>query len=478
MPETLDEIWEGDLLGRRKDAVDLQRFLVARARERGRQNRPRSYVINIDARWGQGKSFFLGRFARQLRSIGHLVVEINAWNNDSSTDPFLLLMSEMDVALGRILKKKKRSGLRWEAVRENAGKIMIAGLKGISTTYLRKIIGSGVNELAELIEGHGIQVDAEALQAGADAIEGEATNLLSDLIDEFRLREQAAKGFQANLAATIKEFFYRKEDRYMFVIVDELDRCRPTFAIELLERVKHLFEVDRVIFVFATDLEQLSHAISVVYGVEFASKKYLFRFFDRTYTFNSIDNDSFCRMLVSRSNQGIAVFPNLNHVDEAAMVSAWASHLGLSLRDIEQAWDVARTAISMSPYESELEIGVLFLHAALFQQKHYDGWRTISENIEKCRSENKSDHPALVLSTHKNGRRLEVNIRETLDHICKIVERRIIETPIDDLPSHIRDFLNREVAARNGLSRNQFWAFSRYPDLIMTAGRLKKEDSA
>ena len=66
----------------------------------------------------------------------------------------------------------------------------------------------------------------------------------------------------------------------LIVVIDELDRCRPSYAVELLETAKHLFTVDHVLFVLAVNRSQLSHSIRAVYGREFDAQGYLRRFFD------------------------------------------------------------------------------------------------------------------------------------------------------------------------------------------------------
>ncbi|MCF2906932.1 KAP family NTPase [Pseudoalteromonas sp. DL2-H2.2] len=72
-----------------------------------------------------------------------------------------------------------------------------------------------------------------------------------------------------------------KGDRTQIAIfVDELDRCRPNYAMELLETIKHFFELEGYLFVIATDTEQLSHSIKAVYGSEFDGREYLSRFFN------------------------------------------------------------------------------------------------------------------------------------------------------------------------------------------------------
>lgn len=83
----------------------------------------------------------------------------------------------------------------------------------------------------------------------------------------------------------------------MFVFIDELDRCRPTYAIELLETVKHLFEIKGMIFVIATDTDQLQHSIKAVYGNRFDARKYLDRFFHRSFSLKQVNLSSYIESL-------------------------------------------------------------------------------------------------------------------------------------------------------------------------------------
>ncbi|WP_372364029.1 P-loop NTPase fold protein [Xanthomonas sp. NCPPB 3583] len=68
--------------------------------------------------------------------------------------------------------------------------------------------------------------------------------------------------------------------RKVVVIIDELDRCRPLFAIQMLERVKHLFEINGFLFVISTDGKNLPEAVRSVYGGMESGERYLRRFFD------------------------------------------------------------------------------------------------------------------------------------------------------------------------------------------------------
>ncbi|WP_188347969.1 KAP family P-loop NTPase fold protein [Lactococcus paracarnosus] len=76
----------------------------------------------------------------------------------------------------------------------------------------------------------------------------------------------------------------------ILIIVDELDRCKPSYAVELLEVVKHFFTHDDVVFLFGTNKSELEHTIRSLYGQGFNGYKYLNRFFDFEFSLPSIDN--------------------------------------------------------------------------------------------------------------------------------------------------------------------------------------------
>lgn len=87
--------------------------------------------------------------------------------------------------------------------------------------------------------------------------------------------------------------------RPLVFIIDELDRCRPTFAIELLERVKHIFDIPDMVFVLGINRDELRSSIRSVYG-EIDADTYLRRFFDMEFLLPDIDSKAFCRILIGQ----------------------------------------------------------------------------------------------------------------------------------------------------------------------------------
>ena len=67
----------------------------------------------------------------------------------------------------------------------------------------------------------------------------------------------------------VKEIFneiIEEQTQKLVIFIDELDRCKPSYALEMLERIKHYFDDDRIIFIVSVNKEQLIHTISNYYG--------------------------------------------------------------------------------------------------------------------------------------------------------------------------------------------------------------------
>lgn len=112
------------------------------------------------------------------------------------------------------------------------------------------------------------------------------------LIDEV----SKCKQLRVELKKEMKD--YQKDiNKKIVFFVDELDRCRPNFAIELLEVIKHLFDIDNFIFIVAIDKEQLSHSIANIYGQNMDTEGYLRRFFDLDYKLPKIDTRQYIKTI-------------------------------------------------------------------------------------------------------------------------------------------------------------------------------------
>lgn len=123
----LDAIWIDDHLGRRQVAETLLHFLEARVSEREQQNLSRSYVLNIDAAWGDGKTFFLERFAKTLTHHGYPVALVNAWADDHAQDPLIAFISALDAVISKSLKNDRLKKKAWDKAKGSIVSLIALG---------------------------------------------------------------------------------------------------------------------------------------------------------------------------------------------------------------------------------------------------------------------------------------------------------------------------------------------------------------
>ena len=257
----------GDQLGRAKYAQFLTGYLA------GFTNEP--YVMNLNAEWGAGKSWFLQRWYHTVKAQ-HPAAYIDAWKNDFSDDPLLTVASgllealESSEAPNAAAEKYRASSLR------KLGQFIKGASKSALTHQANKHLGEDATEI---------------LKAGMSEV---SETVVRSVIEEHRNKMNVISELKTEIENWITLITTDSElSKPMFVFIDELDRCRPTYAIELLETVKHLFDVKGLVFVIATNTDQLQHSIKAVYGSEFDAQRYLYRFFNRSFTLKKPDLLSF-----------------------------------------------------------------------------------------------------------------------------------------------------------------------------------------
>lgn len=237
------------------------------------------FVIAVDSPWGTGKTTFLKMLKASLEIKDHPCLYFNAWETDFAEDPLVAFVGELDSLIKELLPEDTAQETM-KSVKKMAGTMA----KRVVPAAIR-IATMGTIDLAPEVE----RAIAEAMGAlSTDAVE----NYLKDkkVMDEFHSK--------LNLALSTAQEKNKKLPVVIFV--DELDRCRPLYAIELLERIKHLFNVESAVFVVAMDKKQLGISLGAVYGTGFNSTEYLRRFFDLELRLTQISNDKFCESLIKR----------------------------------------------------------------------------------------------------------------------------------------------------------------------------------
>ncbi|WP_312403733.1 P-loop NTPase fold protein [Rhizobium sp.] len=370
---TAEEIWRDDLLERRQDATFLQEFLVNRMGERRAAGLTGSYVLNLDAGWGFGKSFFIRRFKQQLEASRHPVVLIDAWKNDFSDDPYTNVISEIEGYFQAYLDRDKKAQpslvKAYEAVKRNAAKIAWIAFKGTAKRATRYILDDAGDQIKEVIDQHIISTGATGRDL-ADAGEAHIVEVTEGIIDafakkrldEFKEAKISLELFRESLGKLLAAFEEHADQKLpFFILIDELDRCRPTYAIAMLERIKHLFDADNVVFILSTDTAQLAHSINAVYGTSFDSRRYLQRFFMRSYELPSPSTAELIRSLLESYKPDVTRWQNPGKIQDAhAYLSRATTSYGFNLRETKQAFDILASLTTTWSHPFPIQIGIIF----------------------------------------------------------------------------------------------------------------------
>jgi hypothetical protein len=116
-------------------------------------------------------------------------------------------------------------------------------------------------------------------------VDGALDKLFEKAIESHSARKRAVVEFKEKLTRLIGLLTEHAGALVpLFVFIDELDRCRPSYALRLLEEVKHIFGISGVVYVISTNIDQLQNSVCAVYGSGFDGRGYLRRMFDKEYS--------------------------------------------------------------------------------------------------------------------------------------------------------------------------------------------------
>lgn len=227
-------------------------------------------TIAIDAEWGAGKSWFVQNWKAKLEQDQFKVIYLNAFNQDYVDDPFLTISMEIANAI-------KQDTNAFESIKATIGQAYRAILPNLPMLlwYLTtSLVGVGAvaKPVADAVAA--LKSSEEFGEKAAELLNEKLQEHLSAQVENYEKEKQSLDYFKTQLAEITSEL-----DKPLIFIVDELDRCKPEFAIRLIERIKHFFDIPNVVFVLAINKTQLEDAINSFYGFTSASN-YLEKFID------------------------------------------------------------------------------------------------------------------------------------------------------------------------------------------------------
>jgi hypothetical protein len=183
---------------------------------------------------------------------------IDTFENDHFDDPFLLISAE----IYKLIKDNSQGANKdfptqfMNAVKPLAKPLALAGelsLNAIGKHYF------GTDELTK---------------KATEALSKQAGEWIEAQIKNYGEKDKSLTAFKK----VLKEFCALEKNRPVIIFVDELDRCKPTFALAFLERLKHYFNIPNLVFVLLLNQESLCATVKKTYGQEIDPDEYLQKF--------------------------------------------------------------------------------------------------------------------------------------------------------------------------------------------------------
>lgn len=226
-------------------------------------------VISLNGKWGAGKTTFVKMWMKKYETT-YQTIFFNAWESDFVSDPLVAIIGEL-------------------ASYFSSNKEITAKIKEFLTKFAKRLPYAFTKDAVKFINQKYFNI---SLVNTADACKTsalEAFQPLASEVDQYNDEKKTLTDFSTALEGIIASV---TTETPLVFFVDELDRCNPHFAVKVLERIKHLFTIKKIVFVLSVDKEQLCHAIRGYYGSDrFDAEDYLRRFIDLEYNLPEPDGD-------------------------------------------------------------------------------------------------------------------------------------------------------------------------------------------
>ena len=312
--DNIETAWEDDLWDRKRLGIQLTNYV---------DRLQCGAVLALDARWGEGKTWFVRHWQKHLEDKNHNVIYLDAFANDYLDDPFLVISSEIASKLNQTADKRLVHKFK------KAAAVLQQGLLTQAPTIIASMISfaltGGIIPFLKLDNDSIKDKYEDIVDQVTDNIGEKVTEAIQKKIDDYEEEKQSLNAFKETLAKLAESL-----DKPLVFIIDELDRCRPDFAIRLIERIKHFFDIPKIVFVLVMDKTQFSKVICHNYGYdESLGEEYLTKFVDFTIELKHAKDSENFELIIKDQLFKIG---ELNTLEELSEIYYWALYLQLHVK--------------------------------------------------------------------------------------------------------------------------------------------------
>lgn len=235
--------------------------IIISSNEHKKDQNTNSFVMALNSSWGTGKTTFINDFMREYgNNKDYLLIKYDAWENDYWDNAFEPLIYSLmsNKQFKEYFDTQTANTIFYEASKEI--------LKGLVQKFASKFM-----------DEESIKRIIYIIKKGSKKLDKISKSEASNIYEEYSKFREALNNFKNELKNVQKHY-----NQKIVIFIDELDRCKPDFAIKTLEFVKHIFDIDNYVFIFSLDKSQLSKSMETIYGQKMNTHGYLNRFFDYT----------------------------------------------------------------------------------------------------------------------------------------------------------------------------------------------------
>ncbi|MGD9887834.1 MAG: P-loop NTPase fold protein [Halothiobacillaceae bacterium] len=324
-------------------------------------------VISLDGKWGEGKTTFVKMWQGLLKEKGIPSIYIDAFQNDYTEDAFISIASAI-TAYADQYTHGDNNNLEFRVKAKQVGVRLLAWTAkiGIKAATLGIIDSANIDTLSQI--GEDIAEDSSE----------EIANLVEERLSKHGKETELIQSFRdslSDLPTKIKD----NTSKRLVIIIDEMDRCKPSFAVEILEKIKHLFSVESVVFLLVMHKQQLEEAIKSVYGQNIDAHTYLQKFINVETSIPKRINDRYNNDIDIYIRKLLQLHEITFWGDDEVIVEGLvplAQHFNLSLRQLEKVF--TNLAIIYSTFgENNLRIVPVIIFIAVVKVVNPDVFHNI-----------------------------------------------------------------------------------------------------
>lgn len=337
-------------------------------------------MISLEGYDGWGKTFFLKEWIKELKQQNEIAAYYNAWDINALDQPlpsFLNFLFEDLFASYEV----KRS--------------VIQQLKNINQELF------SLNTLGKLISKSPLSMLSVLLDATKEADRKDIGAVLREL-NVLQRRKGSIKDFKTQLTKLVNRI---RKDKNIYIMVDNLEICRPKFIVDFLESIKYMLDIEGLVFIISVskDKSNIQRAVNTILGPNFDLKS----FTDLSLHLPKQPIEKFTRKLFQNIE--------LPKKSKSLVIDSfifYAESLSLSLKAIQYCVKKIKLCF-LNRAKEELLVPNLFTFLVILQSINIDIYEELGFSYQTALEKIESEYKSLILD-RTNGqeewKRLKISL--------------------------------------------------------------------